>query len=64
MDAQIRRRLNMSDNRGRWECECREAGVYGSFPDRNCPHCDGTGYTNDPERKKDWVKNPPPETDW
>jgi hypothetical protein len=64
MDAQARRRLNMSDNRGAFECECREPGVYGSFPNRECPHCDGTGYTNDPARKKDWIKNPPPDMDW
>jgi hypothetical protein len=59
MDSPIRRRLNMSDNRGKFECACREAGVWGSHPDDNCTECDGTGYTNNPNHKKDWVKNPP-----
>jgi hypothetical protein len=53
----------MSDNRGRWECACREAGVYGSYPNKDCTECDGTGYTNNPDHKKDWVKNPHPEMD-
>lgn len=55
---QIRRRMNMSDNQGQWECTCRRRGVYGSFPDRECQECDGTGYTNNPAAKKDWSKDP------
>lgn len=58
-----RRPLNMSDNQGKYECACREAGLYGSHPKRDCADCDGTGYTNNQERKKDWLKNPPPEMD-
>lgn len=64
MDNQIRRRLNMSDNRGKYACECREPGRWGSYPNKECPYCDGTGYTNDPKRKKDWIKNPPPDPDY
>lgn len=64
MDSQIRRRLNMSDNRGKYPCACRTKGIWGSHPEPSCPHCDGTGYTNDLNQKKDWTKNPPSETDW
>lgn len=64
MDQQIRRRLNMSDNRGQYECACRRRGLYGSFPARECPHCDGTGYTNDLQQKKDWSKDPELDLEW
>lgn len=63
MDTQVRRRLNMSDNRGQFECHCRRRGVYGSHPDRECTDCDGTGYTNDVTKKKDWSKEPQ-DDDW
>lgn len=59
-----RRRLNMSDNKGRFECECRKRAVYGSHPEKDCPHCDGTGYTNDLTRKKDWSKDPDDPEEW
>lgn len=65
MDTQIRRKLNMSDNRGRFECACRTRLVYGSAPDRDCSHCDGTGYTNNPDHVKDWSKDPEDEdSEW
>lgn len=64
MDQQIRRRLNMSDNRGQYACACRKRDLYGSFPDKECTHCDGTGYTNDPAQKKDWSKDPEPDSEW
>lgn len=59
MAAPIRQRLNMSNNQGRHECGCRQPARYGSVPHQKCQHCDGTGYTNDPARKKDWAKEPP-----
>lgn len=59
-----RRPYNMSDNQGQWECECRRRGVWGSHPGPDCQHCDGTGYTNDIARKKDWNNDPPREEDY
>lgn len=64
MDTQIRRRLNMSDNQGRWECACRRRGVWGSHSDRGCKECDGTGYTNNEAHRKDWSKEPQEDMDF
>lgn len=64
MDTPLRRRLNMSDNKGRYECACREPARWGSVQRPDCTDCDGTGYTNNPAAKKDWAKNPPPDMDF
>lgn len=64
MDPQIRRRLNMSDNKGKYPCACRRRARYGSVPTSDCPHCDGTGYTNDLAQKKDWSKDPVEDDEW
>jgi hypothetical protein len=58
MDEQIRRRLNMSDNQGKYECACRTRIRWGSSPNPHCKDCDGTGYTNKRSAKKDWSKDP------
>lgn len=53
-----RRKMNMSDNQGQFECECRQPAQYGSAPRQGCEHCDGTGYTNDSARRKSWGDDP------
>lgn len=63
MDRQIRLKLNMSTNKGAFECACRVPGMRGSRPSPTCADCDGTGYTNNVEHKKDWIRNPPSYTD-
>jgi hypothetical protein len=61
---EIRRRLNTSDNKGQFECACRRRGTWGSFPDKDCLECDGTGYTNNPNHQKDWSKDSPRDSDY
>lgn len=63
VSTQVRRKMNMSDNQGQYECACRVPARYGSVPKADCADCDGTGYTNNPDAKKDWSKNPPPDMD-
>lgn len=64
LQLDIDRRIRQSSTPfGKYECQCREPGLWGSYPDPCCEYCRGTGYTDDVRLKKDWSTYTPEELD-